>query len=63
MIVFPLHPSVYPPLHNGTFGPEDFLCLGLVSIIAVVAVFLARSDEKGKEDEVVSVSRDDPAGK
>ena len=49
MIVWPSHPTLTAPLHNGTFTWDEFLCIGLIALALVIATFFVRGGEK-KED-------------
>ena len=41
-----------PPLHNGTFTWDEFLCIGLIALALVVATFFVRGGEKPEEKDV-----------
>jgi hypothetical protein len=46
MLVRLYHPVIVPPLHNGTFTWDEFLCIGLIALALVVATFFVRGGEK-----------------
>ncbi len=51
MLVPPIHPVIAPPLHNGTFTWDEFLCIGLIALVLVVATFFVRGGEKPEETD------------
>ncbi len=46
MIVSPLHPLPVVLVHNGQFTWDEFLCLGLIAVVLVVATFYLKGGTK-----------------
>jgi hypothetical protein len=61
MNVIHLHSVVVPPMHNGNFGPDEFICMGLVAIALVVATFFIRGGEKSDSDDAPATDAERPA--
>lgn len=46
MNALPFHPAIVSSLHLGNFGPDDFICLGLIALALIVVTFVVRGGEK-----------------
>ncbi len=54
MIAFPLHPVLSPPLHGALGSADEFICLGLIALVLVIATFIVRGGEKKEEDSAAT---------
>ncbi len=50
MTVAPLHPLPVVLAHNGQFTWDEFLCLGLIAVVLVVATFYLKGGTKRDEE-------------
>jgi hypothetical protein len=50
MIAFPLHPVFSPPLHGALGSADEFICIGLIALVLVIATFVVRGGERKEED-------------
>ncbi len=61
MIAFPLHPVFSPPLHGALGSADEFICIGLIALVLVIATFVVRGGEK-KEEDPAAQAESSPTG-
>jgi hypothetical protein len=47
----PLHSVPIAPLHLSGFGPDDFICIGLIALALVIVTFVVRGGERDENDK------------
>jgi hypothetical protein len=46
MLAIPLHSVPIASPHLSGFGPDDFICIGLIALILVIVTFVVRGGRK-----------------
>jgi hypothetical protein len=63
VLAIPLHSVPIAPLHLSGFGPDDFICIGLIALVLVIATFVVRGGEKAKDENTTQASSESSAKK
>ena len=50
MNALPFHIAAIAQYHLSGFGLDDFICIGLIALVLVIATFVVRGGEKDKEE-------------
>lgn len=63
MNALPFHPAAFTEMHLSGLGLDDFVCIGLIAILLVIATFVIRGGEKAPSDEPAHSESSEPAEK
>jgi hypothetical protein len=51
----PFHAAAFADMHLSGFGLDDFICIGLIAILLVVATFVVRGGEKAQDEDSTQI--------
>jgi hypothetical protein len=57
------HPVISPPFHGALGWADEFVCIGLIVLVLVIAIFFVRGGEKDSADKTKPDDSDQSAEK
>ena len=63
MIVFQHYPVLAPPLHGALGWTDEFVCIGLIAVVLVIATFLVRGGQTEDDKNARPADSDQSAKK